>query len=368
MKRTALIMAAGTGGHIYPGLAIADVLVANGWSIVWLASPVGMEHKLVGKAGYPIEVVPMSGVRSKGLLAWALLPVVLLRAFWRSILMIRRVQPDVVVSMGGYISFPGGMMAALLGKPLVVHEPGAHAGLTNRVLALVADRVLVAFPGAFEQTPKNAVAKLLPKPRKVEWLGTPVRTDIAMLSAPMMRFAGRTGPIRMLVVGGSLGARSLNDLVVAALATLAADARPNVVHQSGEKNYDELVAAYQSAAVNASVVPFINDMSQMYAWCDFMLCRSGAITVAELAVAGVASLLVPLPYFVAEEQEANARFLADAGAGVLIKQLESTPQTLAQHITNLTREKLLAMATVARSLGKPDATSQCAMVCMELAR
>ncbi len=368
MKPTALIMAAGTGGHIYPGLAIADVLAANGWSIVWLASPVGMEHKLVGKAGYPIEVVPMSGVRSKGLLAWALLPVVLLRAFWRSILVIRRVQPDVVVSMGGYIAFPGGMMAVLLGKPLVVHEPGAHAGLTNRVLALVADRVLVGFPGAFEQTPKNVVAKLLPKPRKVEWLGTPVRADIAMLPPPVMRFAGRTGPIRMLVVGGSLGAKSLNDLVVAALATLAVDARPNVVHQSGEKNYDELVAAYQSAAVSASVVPFINDMSEKYAWCDFMLCRSGAITVAELAVAGVASLLVPLPYFVAEEQEANARFLADAGAGVLIQQLASTPQTLAQHIMNLTREKLLAMATVARALGKPDATSQCAMVCMELAQ
>ena len=368
MKRIALIMAAGTGGHIYPGLAIAEVLAARGWAIVWLATPNGMEHKLVGHAGYPIEVVQMSGVRSKGAVAWLLLPFVLLRAFWQSLRVIRRIKPDVVVSMGGYIAFPGGMMAVLCGKPLVVHEPGAHAGLTSRVLALIADRVLVGFPNTFEQPPKNALAKLLPKPKTIEWLGTPVRADIASLPVPATRFAGRAGPVRLLIVGGSLGAKSLNDLVVAALATMPNGERPEVVHQSGEKNYNELVAAYRAADVDASVLPFIHDMSEKYAWCDLMLCRSGAITVAELAVAGVASMLVPLPYFVAEEQLANAHFLADAGAGVLVKQLETTPQTLAQQIKNLTREKLLAMATVARSLGKPDATLRCANVCMELAK
>ena len=269
--------------------------------------------------------------------------------------------------MGGYIAFPGGMMAVLLGKPLVVFEPGAHAGLTSRVLALIADRVLVGFPHTFEQAPKNALAKLLPKPKNVEWLGTPVRVDIASLPEPAIRFAARTGPVRLLIVGGSLGAKTLNDLVVAAMATLAPEVRPEIVHQSGEKNYGELVSAYRNVAVHATVLPFIDDMSDKYAWCDVMLCRAGAITVAELAVAGVASVLVPLPFFVAEEQLANAQFLADAGAGLLVKQLETTPQTLAQQIKNLTREKLLAMATIARSLGKPDATAQCAQVCLELA-
>ena len=367
MKRTALIMAAGTGGHIYPGLAIAGVLAARGWAIVWLGTPAGMEHKLVGQAGYPIEVVQMAGVRSKGALAWMLLPIMLLRAFWQSLRVMRRIKPNVVVSMGGYIAFPGGMMGVLCGIPLVVHEPGAHAGLTNRVLALIADRVLVGFPNTFEQTPRNAIAKLLPKPKNIEWLGTPVRPDIAQLPIPQTRFTGRTGPVRLLIVGGSLGAKTLNDLVVAALATLPKEDRPEVVHQSGEKNYDALVAAYQAVAVDASVLPFINDMGEKYAWCDLILCRSGAITVAELAVAGVASVLVPLPYFVAEEQEANAHFLADAGAGMLVKQLEATPQSLAQQISNLTRERLLAMANIARSLGKPDATARCADICMELA-
>lgn len=368
MKRTALIMAAGTGGHIYPGLAIAGVLAQRGWAIVWLGTPAGMEHKLVGNAGYPIEVVNMSGVRSKGIVTWLALPLVLLRAFWQALLVIRRVKPDVVVSMGGYIAFPGGMMSVLCGKPLVVHEPGAHAGLTNRVLALIADRVLVGFPQTFEQAPKNALARLLPKPKNVEWLGTPVRSDIAALAAPATRFAGRSGPVRLLIVGGSLGAKTLNDLVVAALATLPKEVRPDVVHQSGEKNYDELVAAYRSAAVDALVLPFIDDMAEKYAWCDVMLCRSGAITVAELAVAGVASVLVPLPFFVAEEQLANAHFLADAGAGLLVKQLATPPQTLAQLIKNLTREKLLAMANIARALGKPDATENCAGACMELVK
>ena len=370
MTRTALIMAAGTGGHIYPGLAIAEVLMARGWRIVWLATPAGMEHKLVGNSDIgdriAIEAVQMSGVRSKGSLAWALLPLILLRAFWQSLRIILRTKPDVLISMGGYIAFPGGMMGVLCGKPLVVHEPGAHAGLTNRVLALIADRVLVGFPKTFDQAPKNPLAKLLPKPKKIEWLGTPVRVDITRIAEPVTRFSGREGPIRLLIVGGSLGAKTLNDLVVAALATLPMASRPEVIHQSGEKNFDELLRAYQHANVSATVLPFIDDMAEKYAWCDLMMCRAGAVTVAELAAAGVASVLVPLPYFVAEEQLANARFLADADASVLVRQLEATPQSLAAQIQSLTREKLLAMAKIARSLGRPDATAACAMACMEL--
>ena len=366
--KTALIMAAGTGGHIYPGLAIAEVLVARGWRIVWLATPTGMEHKLVGKVGYPLEVVNMSGVRSKGAVAWLLLPLKLLRAFWQSVQIIRRVKPNVVISMGGYIAFPGGMMAVLLGKPLLVHEPGAHAGLTNRVLALIADRVLVGFPKTFEQVPKNAIAKWLPKPKKVEWLGTPVRASIAESPAPQARMANRSGSLRLLIVGGSLGAQTLNDLVVAALSTLPIAQRPEVIHQAGEKNTEALINGYRAANVEATVMSFIDNMDEMYQWCDVMLCRSGAITVAELAAAGVASILVPLPYFVAEEQLANAKFLADAGAGVLVMQLETTPQALAKIITSFSREQCQKMATLARALGKPNATAVCAQICMEIAK
>jgi UDP-N-acetylglucosamine--N-acetylmuramyl-(pentapeptide) pyrophosphoryl-undecaprenol N-acetylglucosamine transferase len=359
-------MAAGTGGHIYPGIAIARALEAKGFRIVWLATPQGMEHKLVGKVGYPIEVVAMSGVRGKGKLAWLLLPVNLLRAFWQSLHILMRVKPDVVVSMGGYIAFPAGMMAVLLGKPLVVHEPGAHAGLSNRVLALIADRVLVGFPKSFDEVPHNAIARQLPKPKQVLWLGTPVREDITELPAPTVRMAGRAGPIRLLVVGGSLGAKTMSDLVVAALAVLPNEARPQVVHQSGEKNYEDLVTTYRQAGVEADIRPFIDDMAAMYDWCDLIICRAGAITVAELAAVGVASILIPLPWFVAEEQLANAKFLADAGAGVLVDQKTETAKGLAAKIAAITRDKAIAMASIARALGKPEATAACADVCASL--
>ncbi|MFM7462383.1 MAG: undecaprenyldiphospho-muramoylpentapeptide beta-N-acetylglucosaminyltransferase [Burkholderiales bacterium] len=365
--KTALIMAAGTGGHIYPGIAIAQVLETRGFRIVWLATPNGMEHKLVGKVGYPIEVVATSGVRGKGKAAWLTLPLVLLRAFWQSLSVLRRVKPDVVISMGGYIAFPGGMMAVLFGKPLVVHEPGAHAGLANRALALVADRVLVGFPDAFDQVPHNRIARLLPKPNRVEWLGTPVREDITRLPPPSERTAGRDGPLRLLVVGGSLGAKTMNDLIVAAIAIIPAGQRPQIVHQSGEKNYAELVEAYQRVNIQAEVKPFIEDMAAMYAWCDVIVCRAGAITVAELAAAGVASILIPLPWFVAEEQLANAQFLANAGAGVLVDQKTESADGLAKKIVSFTRGKAVLMANVARSLGKPEATRACADVCGALA-
>jgi UDP-N-acetylglucosamine--N-acetylmuramyl-(pentapeptide) pyrophosphoryl-undecaprenol N-acetylglucosamine transferase len=330
-------MAAGTGGHIFPGLAIAKELAARGWKIHWLGTPAGMEHALVARAGYPMATVSMTGVRSKGALAWFLLPMKLLIAFWQATRVIFRVRPDVVLSMGGYVAFPGGMMAALWGKPLVVHEPGAVAGLTSRTLALVADRVIVGMEGAFERADPDA------------------------------RYAQHAGKLRLLVVGGSLGAQTLNDLVLAALKAMPTEARPEVVHQAGEKHYEGLRAAYQAAGVAAEVVPFVDDMAARYRWCDVLVCRAGAITVAEVSAAGVAAILFPLPWFVQDEQAANARFLASHNAGISLAQLETSSAHLASILEKLTRESLLDMARRARALGKREATARCADLCQELA-
>ena len=365
--RTILIMAAGSGGHVFPGLAIAKELAARGWKIHWMGTPAGMENRLVTQAGYPIVAVNMTGVRGKGLVAWAVLPMRILVAFWQALRAIRRISPDVVLSMGGYVAFPGGMMAALLGKPLVVHEPGAVAGITNRVLAPVADRVIVGMEGAFERPVAQRWANAVPRPRRTDWLGTPVRGDIAAIAPPDARYAGRSGPLRLLVVGGSLGAQTLNDLVLAAVASMAPGERPEIVHQSGEKLFAGLRAGYDRAAVSAEVVPFLEDMAARYAWCDVLVCRSGAITVAEIGVAGVAAILFPLPWFVADEQSANARFLAERDAGIALKQLETKPHDLAELLRGLDRTRLAGMARNARALGKPDATRRCADLCMELA-
>jgi UDP-N-acetylglucosamine--N-acetylmuramyl-(pentapeptide) pyrophosphoryl-undecaprenol N-acetylglucosamine transferase len=367
VNRTILIMAAGTGGHIFPGLAIAKELVSRGWKVVWMGTPAGMEGRLVAQAGYPMEKVSITGVRGKGALAWLALPVKLLVAFWQSTSILFRVRPDVVLSMGGYVAFPGGMMAALWGRPLVVHEPGATAGLTNRALALVADRVVVGMEGAYEARTGHAVGDRIPRPRKVEWLGTPVREEIARVPDPDTRYAGRTGPIRLLVVGGSLGAQTLNELIVAALAAMPEAARPEVVHQAGERNYADLGKRYRDAGVKAEVVAFIDDMAERYSWCDVLIARSGAITVAEVGVAGVAAILFPLPWFVADEQAGNARFLESRGAAIRLAQLETTPASLAALLAGLTREKLAALAAAARSLGKADATRRCADLCEAMA-
>ncbi|HSN19248.1 MAG TPA: undecaprenyldiphospho-muramoylpentapeptide beta-N-acetylglucosaminyltransferase [Usitatibacter sp.] len=368
MNRTILIMAAGTGGHIFPGLAIARELVSRGWSVHWMGTPHGMENRLVAEAGYPMVRVNMSGVRGKGIGAWLVLPVRMLRAFWQSTLAIFRIRPDVVLSLGGYVAFPGGLMAALWRKPLVVHEPGAVAGLANRLLAPFAARVAVGMEGAFARKAAQRWANVLPKPKRVDWLGTPVREEIAALAAPDARYAGRGGALRLLVVGGSLGAQTLNDLVLAALASLQPAERPQVVHQAGEKLYEGLRAGYEKAGVRAEIVPFIANMAERYAWCDVLVCRSGAITVAEITAAGVAAILFPLPWFVADEQAANAAFLADREAGIALRQLETTPASLAALLRGLTREKLAAMARRARALGRRDATRACADLCEELAR
>jgi UDP-N-acetylglucosamine--N-acetylmuramyl-(pentapeptide) pyrophosphoryl-undecaprenol N-acetylglucosamine transferase len=366
-NRTILIMAAGSGGHIFPGLAIAKTLELRGWSIHWMGTPWGMENKIVGEAGYPIVNVNISGVRGKDGFAWILLPFRILIGFCQSTLAIFRIRPDVVLSLGGYVAFPGGMMAVLWGRPLVVHEPGAVAGITNRLLATVADRVIVGMQGAFERKVAQGWVNHIPRPKRVDWLGTPVRDEIAAIDAPELRYPGRSGPLRLLVVGGSLGAQTMNDLVLAALVSMPPASRPQVVHQSGEKLYEGLRNAYQAAGLPGEVVPFIDDMARRYAWCDLLICRSGAITVAEITAAGLAAILFPLPWFVVDEQTANARFLADRDAGIALPQLETSPESLAALLGDLTRARLLELARKARSLGHPDATARCADLCQELA-
>jgi len=355
MSHTLLVMAGGTGGHIFPALAVADVLRGRGWNVVWLGAKGGMEERLVPPRGYATVWIRFGGVRGKGLLRKLMLPVALLVAFWQSATAIFRHRPDVVLGMGGYAAFPGGMMAALFGKPLVIHEQNAVPGLANRVLAGVADRVLAAFPDAFEGRVD------------VIWSGNPVRTEIVNLAPPEARFANRSGPLRVLIVGGSLGARALNEIVPLAMAQLAPAERPVVVHQAGAGHVDALRRIYKDAGVDADVLAFVDDMAARYGEADLIICRAGATTVTELAVAGVGSILVPFPHAVDDHQTRNARYLADRGAALLMPQPTVTAQSLADALRGMTRAKLLEMARAARAVGKPDAASKVADICMELA-
>ncbi|HEX4798051.1 MAG TPA: undecaprenyldiphospho-muramoylpentapeptide beta-N-acetylglucosaminyltransferase [Burkholderiales bacterium] len=353
MARTIMIMAGGTGGHVFPGLAVADSLRDSGWRVVWLGARSGMEADLVPKRGYDMAWVSFSGLRGKGPVAFFLLPLRLFLAFWQSARAIFAHRPDVVLGMGGYISFPGGMMAALLGKPLVVHEQNSIAGLANKVLAGVADRVLCAFPGAL---------------KRATLTGNPVRPEIAAIAVPERRYTERSGPLRVLVVGGSLGAKALNDVMPRALALLPGERRPLVTHQSGAQHVESLRQAYSTAGVQAATPAFIEDMAAAYAEADLVVCRAGAITVAEIAAAGVASILVPYPHAVDDHQTTNARFLAHAGAAVLVPQSELSAERLAGLLAGFDRGRLREMAGRARALGKPDATAAVAKICMELAR
>jgi UDP-N-acetylglucosamine--N-acetylmuramyl-(pentapeptide) pyrophosphoryl-undecaprenol N-acetylglucosamine transferase len=349
--RTLLIMAGGTGGHIFPGLAVAEQARAAGWQVVWMGARGGMEERLVPRHGYDAAWIRARAARGKGLLQKLLLPANLLFSFWESARHLRRLRPDVVLGMGGYVAFPGGMMASLLGRPLALHEQNAIAGLANRVLAGVCDKVMVGFPKAL---------------RGAEWTGNPVRQEIAAIAAPEERFRGRSGPLRLLVVGGSLGAQALNDTVPRALALLGE--RPHVVHQAGEKHLEALRAAYAAAGVHGELLAFIDDMARHYAEADLVICRAGAVTVAELSAGGMASILVPFPYAVDDHQTANARFLAEHGAALLIQQRELSAERLAELLRSLDRPTLLRMAQNARALGKPDAARIVAERCLELAR
>ncbi len=349
---TLMVMAGGTGGHIYPGLAVADALRARGWKVVWMGNPDGMEARIVPASGYDMAWVRFTALRGKGLLRKLLLPFNLLRGFAQALAQIRRVKPDVVLGMGGYVTFPGGMMAALVGTPVVVHEQNSVAGLANRVLAGVADKVVTGFPDVL---------------KKGEWAGNPVRAEITAVVPPAQRFAGRSGPLKVLVVGGSLGAAALNDAMPKALALLPAGQRPLVTHQAGTRQIDALRASYAAAGVEGELQPFIDDMAARYADADLVICRSGALTVAELAAVGVASVLVPFPHAVDDHQTGNARFLADAGAAVLLPQTELSPQRLAALLQDMNRERLLDMAGKARQCARPDATARVADVCAGLA-
>ena len=352
MKKTLLVMAGGTGGHVFPGLAVADTLRDRGWNVVWMGNPDAMEGKLVPARGYEMAGLRFGALRGKGLVRKLLLPFNLLSGFIQAWKHIRRVRPDVVLGMGGYISFPGGMMAVLAGCPLVVHEQNSIAGLANRVLAKVADRVVCGFPDAL---------------RKGAWVGNPVRADIAALPPPAERFVERPAPLRLLVLGGSLGAAAINEIVPQGLSLIPASERPLVVHQAGARHIEQLQANYAAAGVQAECVAFIEDMAGAYAWADLVLCRAGALTVAELAAAGVASILVPFPHAVDDHQTANARFLARVGGAVLLPQSELTPESVSL-VRNYTRSQMLQMAEKARSLAKPEAAETVARACEELVK
>jgi UDP-N-acetylglucosamine--N-acetylmuramyl-(pentapeptide) pyrophosphoryl-undecaprenol N-acetylglucosamine transferase len=348
----ALVMAGGTGGHIFPGLAVAQGLRERGWRVHWLGAPApSMESRLVPPQGFAFEAVQFSGVRGKGLVSWITLPMKLLQAFWQSLQVVRRVRPDVVVGLGGYISFPGGMMGVLCGRPLVLHEQNSIAGMANRCLARVADRVFCAFPGAI--------------PRG-EWIGNPLRASFAQQATPALRFAQRSGPLQVLVLGGSLGAQALNEALPAALARMPVAERPQVLHQSGERHIDSLRQAYAQAGVQAQLTPFIDDTAQAMAQADVVICRAGASTVTELAALGVASLLVPFPHAVDDHQTHNARFLSAAQAAWLWPQTDLSAERLAQWLGGLNRADLQAMAERAHQLAKPDAATQVVQACEQL--
>jgi len=354
MSRSIMIMAGGTGGHIFPALAVAEHLRAQGWNAVWLGVRGGMEERLIPPRGYAMAWVRFSGVRGRGVAAALLLPLNLLVAFWQAARAIFAHRPDIVLGMGGYVSFPGAMMASFLNRPLVIHEQNSVAGLANRVLAKLADRALTTFPKAFGEA------------TAVIWTGNPVREEIVAMAPPENRYAARAGQMRVLVMGGSQGAQGLNTVVPEALGQLPADARPRVLHQAGAAHRDAVVARYREHGVAAEVVTFIDDIAARYADTDLIVCRAGATTIAEIAAAGIASVLVPYPHAVDDHQTINARFLADRGAALLIPQHELTPQRLAEALSGLTRERLLVMAQAARAAGKPEATRAVAQVCKEL--
>ena len=358
MSKCALIMAGGTGGHIFPGLAVAQALREQGWRVHWLGGrgqpgKPSMESQLVPPQGFVFESIDFGGLRGKGLSTAVLLPLRLLKAFWQSIQVLRRVQPDVVVGLGGYITFPAGLMAVLLGKPLILHEQNSVAGLANKVLAGVADRVFTAFPKVI---------------KGAQWIGNPLRAAFLNLPTPEQRFVGRSGPLKLLVVGGSLGAKALNEIVPQALALIPPAQRPSVLHQSGAKQIDTLRANYAQAGVAAELTPFIDNTAQAFADADLVICRAGASTVTELAAVGAAALFVPLPSAVDDHQTVNARFLVDQGAGWLVPQRELTPQKLADMLLKMERSTLVDKGLQAKKLQKLDATEQMAAACVEVAK
>ena len=358
MSHPVLIMAGGTGGHVFPALALARLLREQSFEVIWLGTERGLESRVIPAEGIPIERLSIGGLRGKGVLTWLAAPFRLARALVQALKVMRRHRPSVVVGLGGFVTGPGGVAAWLTRRPLLIHEQNAIAGFTNRCLAHLARQVLEAFPGSFGREVHARV------------IGNPVRADISAVPPPSVRFTGRTGPIRILVIGGSQGAARLNAVVPFALKRLSSWLAFDVLHQAGERWIDTGRAAYEQAGVRADVRPFIEDMSEAYAWADLVICRAGALTVSELAAVGVASILVPFPNAVDDHQAYNAQYLVREGAAVLVRDRELTAERLAAELQPLCagRGKLLAMAERARLLAKPRAAAELAASCLELAR
>ncbi len=373
-----LIMAGGTGGHIFPALAVAEVLKQQGASIEWLGTKNGMEARLVPEHGYPINYIDISGLRGKGIKTLLTLPFKLLKALMQTLGVYRRIKPDVVLGMGGFVTGPGGLVARLMRKPLVLHEQNAIAGLTNKLLFKMADKVFAAFPGAFKTAHKLSI------------IGNPVRHEIAKLPAPQQRLEQKwkqeqyaENCLNILVIGGSLGAMALNETIPQALilmmqnSLLQEDNQESdfnciaVRHQSGEKHLHKTMANYnklkQYNEIHYEVVAFIKDMASNYQWADLIICRSGALTVSEIAAAGLASILVPFPYAVDDHQTANATYLADQGAAILIQQKDLEKQQLAELLSTLNKQKIMTMSVKARQLSITDAAEIVARKCLSLA-
>lgn len=353
-------MAGGTGGHVYPALAVAEHLRREGWQVIWLGTRRGLEARVVPHHRIEVCFVRISGLRGKGWRSWMQAPFKLVIALLQCLAIVRRIGPQVVLGMGGFAAGPGALAAWLVGKPLLIHEQNAIPGLTNRLLSRLAKQVMEAFPGSF------------PRRRRAQHTGNPVRQGIVDLPPPSERLAGRgNGPLRLLVLGGSQGARALNEIVPKALANLNAAAAGSVEvrHQVGPDQLESTRQRYRSAAVPAvELTGFIDNMAAAYGWADLVLCRAGAMTIAELAAAGVASILVPFPFAVDDHQTANARYLAERGAALLIPQSEFTAVRLCDLLRELSsaRDRLLKMAMVARGLAVPDATARVASRCMEV--
>jgi UDP-N-acetylglucosamine--N-acetylmuramyl-(pentapeptide) pyrophosphoryl-undecaprenol N-acetylglucosamine transferase len=351
--KTLMVMAGGTGGHVYPAMAVADELMSRGWQVVWLCTEGGMENRLIANKPYQKTMMTMKGVRGKGLVGWLTLPIKLLTALRQAHQAMQQYMPDLVLGMGGFAAFPGGVMAKFQGLPLVIHEQNSVAGLTNKTLRLIADKTLAAFPSAFG--------------KKATLVGNPVREDISNLASPEARFAGKNGALHILVVGGSLGAQALNEILPKAFDEISKTIAIEVVHQAGEKHIDMLKQQYQHAVYKVAPKAFIDDMAAMYAWADLVICRAGALTIAELSAAGVASILVPFPFAVDDHQTGNARYLSEADAAVLMPQAALTVEKIVEIIKKLTREKCLEMAKKAHQLGKPQATKEVADICEAIA-
>jgi len=357
--KVALIMAGGTGGHVFPALAVAQALRTSGVTVHWLGTRAGIESKVVPQAGFDISYIAIQGLRGNGIVRLFLAPFKLFYATLHAVLICLKLKPNFVLGMGGFVTGPGGVASRLLAKPLIIHEQNAIPGFTNVILSKIATRVLKAFPNAFKAA------------NKYFHTGNPVRESILKLASPEQRYSERDEVIRILIVGGSLGAQALNEIVPKAISILGMDKKVEVWHQAGKQKSEQTNKAYRDVNLDARVVEFIDDMDAAYGWADLIICRAGAMTVSEICAVGLAAILVPYPFAVDDHQTANANYLVDANAAVLIRQNELSPHKLANELHKLMitgRERLLTMANRAYELARPDATQVVMQHCLEVAR